>query len=1298
MNPEGQMRLSDSVKLIGLCTEKCPEYERVRRIVEDDVKPPECVRTRSLRDSCYTNRCIDGSDPTPPAQAAHTRRRAHGQGIRPVGCGHGRRAGLGDPLAQYLLGMLQQTDHLCMINFWQKTLDYLMQRLDDDEFDFLHSWIWDRTRAIRKDLRTQRIEQRTDISLLLTCLERSARFLLLSAHQMARSTQQDYSHQQDIEQLNATLMSLQERYIDNRRIGYPSAHEAEFWAYRLILAPLYTNTQLENELHGLPSDLRHNPRVHTAIEIYRTLNSVLFQKESRFVQAQANWKRFWELISSPSVSYLMACAAEISFQRVRHVVLDTLWRVYRVGTTTRPHTVESWTTDKLQEVLGLDSESEVVELCQLYKFDFGTTNEGLAFLDVTAKGFDRRQLGRPENGVKPQLFSQGIVEKKRYDRKFSAIVQAMSIHEAKTHGLMIDSPFQVQADGRMEDETSLFVSEHPAVPNNIFAQPNRTSSSDATLKPATNAFTPKNPFATPVADAAARGNPFIAPQLPSFQASQTGVQPGTFDPSKDTIKFATPATTVATSDTGNPFKPLPSSTPSFSFATAVNNPTPTGNFFLNAAKSQSATATPASNNIASFGTPTFTAGSPSPSFTPIGTPAQVAPALDDKKKFEAEEQGRQRKAEAEAAAEAQRHRAQEEAVRQAKEAAKRQRIEAEQRRQHQQQQERERVAREARERQKQEEEARLSHIRKRESAWAALTANIMFGAGEGLMLHFIENEVMTTAQQYLVKEDEDKKQRVWEEKKRLAEKMYQQRELGFKRLVMASWVAKVEKKKRAQQARERRKRLKEQRSQLVDRETILGASHGELQGSNGRLVDDTAFRKPAAPASARRARRTEERRGNQAPQQSTRDFQDNPRREQQPQDMAAHAALTPISMSNSLTSGSTYSEAYQISTAPIDRTETDWFQLRAMGIDPSKHRKRSFDSSSDGEGKNEVEPKRPKMSPSIPHGHLHSQHITAEEQLARFRAMQESFRKSNGSTEPVNGTTSAGGHSSLNERSAALIQRARQLIGNTPKPNISPPTIQHSWSRSVPNFGSSTSSGQQSAFGKSMVAAPQNGRPAYWNRKSRFVPQHLYGQGPEAVRAYREEYGLNSPASTRPASAEPSVSSPIPTQQLYIPPNGYTQEQYSGEDDEEEASGVEVIDVDAEDEEAVTSEEEYEGEDEDEEDQQPQPLPHRQPGHQPHYEQDGGSSTASDEEVEYTNGYADSQHGQYEEPDLEVYEYSSDEDEEDEDMTQQHFAQPAQSIQPIRDLHRGKQHTESPDSQLSGRAGATEDDAIELSD
>jgi hypothetical protein len=104
MNPEGQMRLSDSVKLIGICTDMCPEYERVRRIVEEDVKPPECASTPTTASCSTTDRRPDTRDPAPPAKAAQTRRVAHGQGLRTIGGRNGRRAGLGDPLASHLLG------------------------------------------------------------------------------------------------------------------------------------------------------------------------------------------------------------------------------------------------------------------------------------------------------------------------------------------------------------------------------------------------------------------------------------------------------------------------------------------------------------------------------------------------------------------------------------------------------------------------------------------------------------------------------------------------------------------------------------------------------------------------------------------------------------------------------------------------------------------------------------------------------------------------------------------------------------------------------------------------------------------------------------------------------------------------------------------------------------------------------------------------------------------------------------------------------------------------------------------
>lgn len=43
MDREGQINLSERVEKYGLCTDMCSEFERVRRIVEMDVKAPECT-------------------------------------------------------------------------------------------------------------------------------------------------------------------------------------------------------------------------------------------------------------------------------------------------------------------------------------------------------------------------------------------------------------------------------------------------------------------------------------------------------------------------------------------------------------------------------------------------------------------------------------------------------------------------------------------------------------------------------------------------------------------------------------------------------------------------------------------------------------------------------------------------------------------------------------------------------------------------------------------------------------------------------------------------------------------------------------------------------------------------------------------------------------------------------------------------------------------------------------------------------------------------------------------------------
>lgn len=42
-DPDVPRDLSEAITLVGTCQEMCPEYERVTRIVQNDVRNAECV-------------------------------------------------------------------------------------------------------------------------------------------------------------------------------------------------------------------------------------------------------------------------------------------------------------------------------------------------------------------------------------------------------------------------------------------------------------------------------------------------------------------------------------------------------------------------------------------------------------------------------------------------------------------------------------------------------------------------------------------------------------------------------------------------------------------------------------------------------------------------------------------------------------------------------------------------------------------------------------------------------------------------------------------------------------------------------------------------------------------------------------------------------------------------------------------------------------------------------------------------------------------------------------------------------
>ncbi|KAH9860185.1 hypothetical protein IAQ61_011969 [Plenodomus lingam] len=1378
MNPEGQMRLSDSVKLYGICTDMCPEFERVRRIVEEDVKAPECtIETEHLP---RKERIPDESRMV----KAYSRSAAGAE--------------------QEMVSDIR-SPATCL-----KTINYLYERLDHDDFDFLHQWLWDRTRAVRKDLRTQRIESKSDINILLNCLERSARFLLLSAHHMARSTRDDYTHQQDIEQLNQTLMSLKERYVDNRRANIPSENEAEFWAYQLILAPIYTNSQLENELHRVPSDIRNNPRVKVAIEIFRALKSVLITSNKNIIQCQSNWKHFWDLIKSPRVSYLMACAAEVSFNRMRHVVLDSIWRSYRQGTSRVPKSIDGWTPSRLKDALGLDNDSEAVKHCEAYGFVFERAEAGHTYLDFTRKGYQNHVLGMPsaDAELKPQIFSDSIVEAKRHDRALSAVIQGMSVQQARTRGLVMDGgDMQVEEDSA--EDPSLFIpeaAESSSRPGPFDRQANGTASTS--FNPTANPFLPGTPSSSFSGAVQPTGTPASSPftfgrTTPTPQSTpaptSNGVQSGLFDASKNAIHFSTPAAANGSAVS----------------STSSTTPAASGNLFLNASN---ASTTPAVNPFAGFHAqkttgsvapatpevkPAFTsagfnfqkatttgalaASEVKPAFTSAGfglqeagstaapTTPEVKPAFNsasfnfqkahsqetlqpaisftstgalsqsdtitpahesqiDKDQREAIEKARreaelqQKQAEAKEAtqnairqkraeAEAEQQRKQAEAAAQ-QECAKRQQEEQERR----VREERERHNREAQRRQALEEQARISQAREKEAAWKSLTMDVMFGSSEGLMLQFLENTTRTVAEEAM---DEVQKERMdWK-----GEQLYREYQLGLMRSALAKIVKYVEKKKKMNQARERRRRLKAHRMQVaqIQEEVETASGEGGPVTAPKPLANESVLHPPVLAQDTRRTQPAEERRGGRqqngtangaitksnASQRKGSDSSTTQINGAQTKS-AVQKAVTSSTQSNKNASVNGYSKSYHQSTAPIDRTETDWFALRAMGIDPSKHRKRSFGSpSSDDDAPLQIEPKRAKLSPEEGGKNLTSQPqepepqpqqsmSLVESQRAHLRAIQEKFRKS-ASGDRGNWEQSVSGQSigSMNSvrttkdrRESDVIARARKLVASTshstcvsPAASVNGKNTIHDFGRSVPNLGSSLSASTSFAFRSSLVNAnpvfDRPNAPAYWHRTSRFVPRECYGKGPEAIREYREKWGLNGSLSSsatstpRPLSMEPAqqqqqsqfLGSSVPETQMQMQSLSPTVSQYDAEEYLRESAGWRrgessyVPEINGEQnawghgnaELDAYMYDEGDGEDEDDDGQE--------------------------EEEEESN------------EDEEVEDYDED-DEDDEDDEEQDESEPESESESDSALHHPAQQPQVP----STWAGTTQDDAIELSD
>jgi nuclear mRNA export protein SAC3 len=287
----------------------------------------------------------------------------------------------------------------------KETLDYLINRIVGgyERLITVEKFVWDRTRGIRNDFSIQQVTKPEDVKLAVECFERIARFHILTLHVLSdpSSVEEDehFDAQQEREQLNNTLMSLIYYYDDHAgQIDFPN--EAEFRAY-LILFELQNPTypDLEDRVHLWGKHILNNHRVKTALQLYRAAGNPLPQGPltplGQPPAAQNNSGKFWDIMESKTVPFVMACVAELGFGYVRFAALDAIWQACKSAPSAQQNKSRDWTLSELTNFLGFDEEDDTRTFCETSGVYLAKDGTGLEYMDLsanTAKTLDRTPI------------------------------------------------------------------------------------------------------------------------------------------------------------------------------------------------------------------------------------------------------------------------------------------------------------------------------------------------------------------------------------------------------------------------------------------------------------------------------------------------------------------------------------------------------------------------------------------------------------------------------------------------------------------------------------------------------------------------------------------------------------------------------------------------------------------------------------------------------------------------------------------------------------------------------------------
>ncbi|KAF4452892.1 hypothetical protein F53441_4318 [Fusarium austroafricanum] len=384
-DPDKRKTLQDAIDFKGICEDMCPEYEKITRINEMDVHQPE---------------------KNPKTKFANTRlmvkklaRSAAGQEA---------------PLPMDVRS----------VPALRRTLDYLIDDLlrDDGNLPGLHGFLWDRTRAIRRDFTFFSSLTPEEMKIQVYVLENIARFHVTALHLLTQDGQapEDFVEQQELEQLGKALLSLRDAYDDCNDQGIRCENEPEFRAYYLIFHAYDSNIIETLQRQWKPNLWKDSDEIRTAVSLVEALqNTQDFHgplKDAPSLAASAAYQSYFRIVEDPKVSYTMACFAECHFPRLRRSILAAIKR----GLARPREASRDVTADVLNKFLRFDTVEQAIEFAKLHDIEFAQCEEDPSDVGRQYAKLDSRG-SLPHHRLQHQ-FSHTLVEKKRGSRSLPELI------------------------------------------------------------------------------------------------------------------------------------------------------------------------------------------------------------------------------------------------------------------------------------------------------------------------------------------------------------------------------------------------------------------------------------------------------------------------------------------------------------------------------------------------------------------------------------------------------------------------------------------------------------------------------------------------------------------------------------------------------------------------------------------------------------------------------------------------------------------------------------------------------------